>query len=473
MKLPGQIADKLRQLLISVSIRGEDQGLINDVRKLSAGIGRAARKPGELVSMIKNISSLEQRQQRIAGQWLTSDDVAEMQSGAFDGNDLRNWLALAHRAGVPFIEAREIASFTAEEFAALQRPIHMGNNPIFQRSLDRARPVLEAAVADGSLGADADEYTPAEQDLEALHERLYAAMDYIPEGWMVRSHICGSSNLKSLAGCGVTENQAPEVRFGPDLEIGPGWVRRGNRRMIDISDQRTMKCYVENDTVPIAYLARPWVEASRVNEGRDPHRAGTPIDLPGQWPAEWRAFVCNGVVTGVANYYGWLGDVNPQTAEAALEVRRLAQMIVNEAIASGQYPQSMSIELTRGTDGQGRLDPALQRAGYMPGAFNATLDFIETANGLMLLEGGPGCSPIGGGHPCAFAGDVERIAIMAPNGEIMPMDLMPLEGVAFRTMSHVHLAEVSTWKREAPDGSSNRSDVILDWDKVTLMAGLE
>ena len=60
-----------------------------------------------------------------------------------------------------------------------------------------------------------------------------------------------------------------------------------------------------------------------------------------------------------------------------------------------------------------------------------TLDFIETDQGPVLLEAGPGITPLGGGHPCAFAG------IMNPRLG----DIPNLSGVAFRTMPHVVLGE--------------------------------
>src|SRR3546814_10810238 len=70
---------------------------------------------------------------------------------------------------------------------------------------------------------------------------LFNAMDEVPEEWMVRSNRCGSSELKALAGFGAIGHQVPEVRFGSNLEIGPGLVRVGNRRRVHVSDARTVQ----------------------------------------------------------------------------------------------------------------------------------------------------------------------------------------------------------------------------------------
>src|SRR5690606_5906914 len=126
--------------------------------------------------------------------------------------------------------------------------------------------------------------------------------------------------------------------FGANLEIGPGWVRNGNRRRVNVSDKRTIKAAAEGPGFLI-FLARPWVESSRYIEAPDPHREGSPFAGKGIWPAEWRAFVENGEVVGVASYYGWADQATPETARTALEVRALAQKIVDEARSQKAWPR--------------------------------------------------------------------------------------------------------------------------------------
>src|SRR3546814_15197909 len=89
----------------------------------------------------------------------------------------------------------------------------------------------------------------------------------------------------------------------------------------------------------LCFLARPWQECSRYIVGEDPHRHGSPFAGKGVWPAEWRAIVEAGVVVGVASYYGWCDEATPETARTALEVRALAQRIVDEAMAQPAWPR--------------------------------------------------------------------------------------------------------------------------------------
>ena len=55
---------------------------------------------------------------------------------------------------------------------------------------------------------------------------------------MVRHVRAASGSLKAIAGAGAAGPQTPETRFGPDLEVGPGWIRQGNRRSVDAADRR-------------------------------------------------------------------------------------------------------------------------------------------------------------------------------------------------------------------------------------------
>jgi len=451
-----KMMDLLRQTLVALTRQGAEQSRSRDLRKVIVGAAKLARKPGEIREMIKNISLMEEAQAREAASWMTPQQVFAGEAGRFDSCDLRNWLAIAGRAGVPAIPAREILSLTADELSLVLGGITL-NHPRSDRALSAIRKGIKADFEEGELGEAGDTMpSGATLDPEAIEERVYAAMDNVPEGWMVRSHVCGGNDLKALAGCGVTETFIPEVKFGTQLEVGPGWTRRGNRRRVNVEDERTLKLYVANDTVPLTFLARPWVVASRWVEARDPHRAGTPLDIPGAWPAEWRAFVQQGKVTGVAAYYAWAGEVTPRAAQMALKVRELAQRIVDQAIADGQMARWMEAAFARmNPTGEAVLDAL----GYGENSFGCTLDFIEAENGPVLLEGGPACSPIGGGHPCAFAGDVEVVEV-----EGVQHSRMPLEGVAMRNMDHVLIAEPSTWQPGNKDGA------IFSWEDIERLA---
>lgn len=474
-KAPGLsegLMTKLRQLLIGMTQMGSQNEEDRQVRGLVIGAAKIARKTGGMRAMIESIGDIEKAQTAEAASWMTPAEVAEGKAGRFDACDLRNWLAIAERAGVPAIPAREIASFTSEEYSQLVGTYGLDReNPRIKRMFDAIQKGIESDYSAEELDMARKQLRkeePSATDQEALAERLFSAMDDLPEGWMVRAHVCGGDNLKALAGCGVTETFIPEVRFGADLEIGPGWVRSGNRRRIDIQDRRTMKLYMRNDNVPITYLARPWVVANRWIEGRDPHRAGTPIDIPGTWPAEWRAFVHKGRVTGVSSYYPWAGRADAVSARMALKVRKLAQKIVDAAIRADQLPRSMD-------DFQKRTSPrharALEAMGFMDGDFDATIDFIESdafeaEDGLLMLEAGPGCGPFGSGHPCGFAGDYASLTMDLEDGR-GPQELkwMPCEGVAMRNMEHILIGEPQTW---AP---GEKAGHILTWGETSALAG--
>ena len=70
---------------------------------------------------------------------------------------------------------------------------------------------------------------------------------------------------------------------------------------------------------------------------------------------------------------------------------------------------------------------------------------------MTLLEGGPPHTPIGGAHPCAFAG--------AGNG-----GAGKTEGEAFKIMDHVVMADPQTWR----DGK--REGAILTWEEARKLA---
>ena len=447
--------NRLRQFLVSISQMGAQSSEDKAVRKLLVGAAKIARAPGKLREAIEGMAEMESAQIAEAATWMTPQEVAEGKAGRFDSCDLRNWLALAEQAGVPAIPAREIASFSPEDYAALVGEYGLDrNNPRIARVFETITRSVKAEYSEEELASV--EAPQRKRRTEEMVEQLYKAMDDVPEGWMVRSNICGGNNLKALAGCGVTETFIPEVRFDSNLEVGPGWVRTGNRRRIDIQDKRTMDLYVRNDTIDIVFLARPWVVASRWLEGRDPHRAGTPIDIPGSWPAEWRAFVRGGKVTGVSAYYAWAGQVDAESAQVALKVRELAQAIVDKAIANGQKPRSMDKMLAMRNP---VMAEAMEELGIGEDGFECTLDFIETANGPVLLEGGPGCGLAGGGHPCGFAGDFTEQEVAGQKAK-----WMRCEGVAFRTMDHILMGEPQTW------ALGDKSNAILTWEEAETLA---
>jgi hypothetical protein len=148
-------------------------------------------------------------------------------------------------------------------------------------------------------------------------------------------------------------------------------------------DSRAFDLIYEYPAERIPVFLRPWVTAL-YHDG---------------YPVEFRVFVKDGKVLGVANYY--LQMSLPCTGKMLAYGRRAAeyaQKMVNHAKSLGLAP-------------------------YIPGRaveeqrkFSATLDFIVTPDGQMLfLEGGPGYGS--GAHPCSFLSN-------SSNRPVLPMEGM-------------------------------------------------
>jgi len=447
--------DALRRAAIAVTVQAE--GVIRD--KVARGALRAVAVVGAPgANVARRVDGMQRGADLHAvetASWVSSDAIMAGQGGPFDAGDLRHWLALAERAGVPFVPAQEILTLTPEEMDAVSGVAELPQGPLRQRA-ERAARRIDSAIGDPDDRAAPESPVARVARLAAIGERLHAALDAVPEGWMVRSSRGGCAELKSLAGMGAAGPDAPTVRFGPEVEIGPGWVRSGNRRRVHANDTRTVRMAAEGpDGGGATFLARPWVEAARWFTAEDPHRHGTPFAGKGVWPVEWRAFVERGRVIGVSAYYCWGPEPGPREARAALEVRSLAQAIASEAVATRAYPRQMEVEFVRA----GRVDPEAQAllAPFGREDVACTLDFIEVANGgFMLLEGGPAHTPFGGGVAAGFTG--------CGDGPRLGKRGAAIDGVAFRAMAHVHLAEPSTWTE------GDRSGRILTWDAVDELA---
>jgi hypothetical protein len=439
--------ESFRRFMVALSARADAIGNSEDVRRLTAMAAKSLRRPGGLRGGVEGIGEMAAVHATEVSTWVGAAVLADSLGGPFDACDLPCWLVLAEKAGVPFVPAREILRLSEQEFSALSGSIEQPQG----KALDAVR---------AGLGELVEASVPAEAtvDRRAAADKLYAAMDGVPEGWMVRSARCGSSELKALAGVGTVGPSAPEVRFGPDLEVGPGWVRIGNRRRVHVSDRRTVESQAHGPGGDAVFLARPWVEAARYMTGVDPHRHGTPFAGKGTWPAEWRAFVERGEVVGVSLYYGWCGESSSENALIALEVRALAQEIVDAAKAMGAWPRYMDVEFARLNTHPRFVESPLVRDGlaaFPRDDVGCTLDFLETKDGLVFLEAGPGNTPFGGGHPCAFAGCGGQPTFGRKTSTV---------GVAFKTLPGVSLADPRTWN------DTDRAACVLDWAEVEALA---
>lgn len=431
---------EIQRIVLGINKNSSADSDSKSVRGLVAAVVRSGGKIAERIQDLNGLKDLKTQETRT---WISSEVLEAGGGGPFDACDLRHWLTLAEKAGVPAVPARDILTMTEAEIEAVSEA---------SLELPEGRAVVRMAALLASSSADLDKLLrpdglKEDRELpprESVIEKIASAMDDVPEGWMVRHARHGASTLKALSCCGVAGIEAPEVKFGPHVDVGPGWVRLGNRRMVDVMDSRFMQAIAQAPDGPSTFVARPWVKASRYIVADDPHRAGSPLAGAGGWPAEWRAFVENGLVTGISWYYPNTGSVTQENAKSALAVRDLAQRIVDQAKLQAAAPRLMDIEFAR-------RNPNLadqMNARFPADGVSCTLDFIETDDGPVLLEGGPPFTPIGGGHPCAFAG------VWQP------------EGVAFKTMDGVDLMQPGSWKsaRLNPAGS------ILSWSDVEELA---
>lgn len=424
----------LKRIFAAITIRADQDANHRDLKKLVV-LGAREAKRGSLPGTLDGIASIAEHHETETSTWVEPDAITTGAGGVFDACDLRHWLAIAERAGVPFIPAREVLRLTEAEasFASGQMQVP----PTLSRSLlERFAKTLGAAPAPDEPAIDAS----------ALEEKLFSAMDEVPDGWMVRHIRSGGSMLKSFAGLGHAGESAPEVRLTNHLEVGPGWVRIGNRRRIDMADRRTVKAYAEGPAGrDCIFLARPWIEAGRYLEAEDPHRADSPFAGKGLWPAEYRVFIRNGEIAGVSAYYPWASKATREDARSALAARDLAARMLAEMKAIGAIPRYMDLEFGRraaAAHGEAELSARLEERWPADG-IHCTLDFLETKDGLVLLEGGPGTTPFGGGHVCGFAGQSGPPLIGAE---------LATEGVALALLDGVSLIDMKSWQPSDPKG---------------------
>jgi hypothetical protein len=399
---------------------------------------------------------IEARVNAETSSWLEPEEITDC-GGTFDVCDLRVWLKVAEEAGVNHVPARQILSVGEEDLSALLGSIALPE----KLSANAQRHILTAVDADAVLSAARDSLPepgpgPSHERLVSIDNAMSDVMENIPPSWMVRTHLCGASNLKALVGTGLMLKGDDVAEIAPGVKLGAGWAQVGNRRMIDFKDTRFVEMGARGHKPVTHYLARPWEQPGRFHEGEDIHRSGSPLGGPGKWPAEWRVFVRNGTVTGTANYYGWTGEgATPENAWNAIEAAGQAQKLVDHMRSMGLRGAYMDTVLLRDRTDSEQVTKAI--ASWDPNGIHATLDFIEGSDGLKLLEAGPAHMPGGGGHPCAFAGQgVDR---SDPTRMVAAC-----EGVAFLPMDHVSLAEPSTWVDGDP------GDRIMSFERAASIA---
>jgi len=211
----------------------------------------------------------------------------------------------------------------------------------------------------------------AEDGLEsdaAFWGRLEAAYAKVPADHMLRWDACSGLSLKGAMAKGGA----------------PG---KSDRQELDWGDPRASDILYEFPSDMIPVWSRPWVEAAYIDN----------------YPVEFRVFLQDSQVLGVASYY-------PQRALPATALMAgladtcgaLALRVAKYMDSRGEYPWMPDFE--------GR---------YEPGKVHATMDFLVTpGKDILFLEAGP---PFGAGaHPCAFIDRaIEGVALeLAPGARL-------------------------------------------------------
>lgn len=192
---------------------------------------------------------------------------------------------------------------------------------------------------------------PTESDC-LIWEDLNKAEKSLDDTSMTRWDACSTSELKYVMG---QAGQPKEERIAAGKQTTPCM------RVFDIHHGYA------GDVIPI--WSRPWIEA---------------MEFKG-FPVEFRVFVKDSKILGIANYYPQV--TLPESVEIGRFVQQcevMANQFIKHLDGSNSRPWLMDCENK-----------------FNPEKVNATMDFIVTKNGAVLfLEAGP---PFGvGAHPCSF-----------------------------------------------------------------------
>ena len=433
---------RIDQVIAQLAIIGSRKALAQSTRRFLVGcVAKMRKAPEEAREMATGMAAIAEHVEATQNAWV--DTITE--GGTFDGCDLRIWLALAEAAGVPFVPARTILSLDEDQLEHLSGPVAMPKH--MRKGLGR----LLAAT----FGAGDGEAPPAPS---TTPRRCTSAS---PTRWTTcpKTGSCAATSAaRSCSRPGPVAARSSATRASRRARTSRS-APAGCAQATGAASTRPTRATWRSS--PQGHGAhplprRPWVQAARHVECEDPHRHGTIFAGSGTWPAECGLFFEHGAVTGVAFYYGWAGEATPENARKAFEAKAAAEKIIAAGVQAKMVPQLMDIEILKHHRASGAKMPEITREAVerFGDGFSGTLDFVETDQGMTLLEGGPGHTPVGGAHPCAFAGTGEGVG-------------STIVGVALKLMEHVVLADPKTWK----DG--DRSGAILTWEEAEALAGAD
>lgn len=260
--------------------------------------------------------------------------------GRFNVISLAAWIALAERAGVAHIPAREIHRLPVEVFmGAMDQDPEMG-------------PRMDAAET--------------------------AIIEALGPGDMLRFDQVAPGEIKA------------ERSAGQEIGNGTFFNSRTGKPMLCIYEDRFYTTLMDHGGDDIRAFARPRVDPVLID--------GEFQGDTGQWPAEFRIFIEDGRVVGLSNYYPQVAMDPERFAGAARDALRKGQAMI-DTMAS----LHLGVGNARLCADEGAPEGAL-RPDWVPSAWAAqdfTLDFFAISEEeTLFLEGGP--AGMRAAHPCCF-----------------------------------------------------------------------
>src|SRR3546814_16035471 len=133
------------------------------------------RTPSNATTAIAGMMEIEAKHRAETESWVNPEALASGKDGAFDACDLRHWLALAHRAGVRAVPAKQLLVLTEDQMYAASGTLAIPDNAITRRlstSLKHAADALE--ITTYAEPAHIERAQPEEQRLQDTDKRKTA-----------------------------------------------------------------------------------------------------------------------------------------------------------------------------------------------------------------------------------------------------------------------------------------------------------
>lgn len=368
------------------------------------------RRMRDLLARLGNLPA-EQRDERIrehlesdwgemagkAERYVQGEDVLT-KGGHFSAMSCGNWFLVADAAGVERVPARAISVVNPVMLLAMASDLIGGD---------------EASV-NRFFAAHGDEFARFVNDLQGIGPNE-----------ILRYDAAASAALKAEMAIGRADGLIPAYR---------GYRKRGAAVFPDI-DERVLNATLSAAENSVSVWAREWVKPRMMEGDRDSaiiyERAGPDgqgvearavslgvVESAGRlFPREWRAFVKNGQVAAVGNYYTQIRRAATEEDEAdaacaAMEVRLAAEAVIQTLRDSGAVPHHPQYEMRDGLD---------------PDAVHFTLDFMEVPDEsadfgrrLVLVDAGVAHlrAPAFGAHPVSFGHEREPEGVAFGFGDV-------------------------------------------------------